>query len=314
MNIVCATDDGFVQHCVIMLVSVLRNNSNVSVYVISEGLNEENISKIRNEVEINGGNFHFVLIDKNIFENFPMPELGQLKHISIATYYRLFVDALLPIDVNRVIYLDCDIIVRKSLEQLWNVDISDYALAAVSQPQSDEDCKRLGYDPSYGYFNAGVLLLNLAFWRKNSISNPILQLLSNNDSRIMYHDQDALNLVLHKMRLPLSPIWNMTYPYFVYFLTRQMCSDSEKKMIDQYSKTIKREIQDPTVIHYSSFPKPWELNCYHPRQSDYYDYVKLSQNFRKVYEPGFINIFYSKIKRVVFNYLLYCKFFFKNKQ
>nr|WP_315217737.1 glycosyltransferase family 8 protein [uncultured Flavobacterium sp.] len=313
MNIVCATDDVFVQHCSIMLVSVLRNNRNVSVYVLSEGLREENISKIRTEVETNGGNFNFLLVDKKIIEKFPMPDLEELKHISVATYYRLLIDTLLPDDLDKVLYLDCDIIVRKSLEGLWNLNLEEYALAAVGQPQSDGDCLRLGYDLSYGYFNAGVLLINLKFWRKNNIAKSIIQLLSDNDSRIKYHDQDALNLILHNKRFPLSPQWNMLYQYFTYNLYEKVFSEQEKKNIEQYSSLLKKEINDPTIIHYSSKPKPWELNCYHPWQSDYYNYAKLSLNFKNVYRPAVINIFFSRMRKVVFNYLFYCKkLVFKN--
>jgi lipopolysaccharide biosynthesis glycosyltransferase len=307
MNIVCATDNAFVQHCCVMLISVLKNNRNVSVFVLSEGLSEENLITIRNEVEANSGKFHFLLVDKSVIDKFPMPDLEELRHISVATYYRLLIDTLLPEDVEKVLYLDCDIIVRKSLEDLWNLDIDEYALAAVSQPQSDEDCKRLGYDLSYGYFNAGALLINLKFWRENNVAKSIIQLLSDNDSRIKYHDQDALNLVLHKKRFALSPQWNMLYQYFTHNLYEKVFSEQEERNIEQYSTLLKKEINDPTIIHYSSKPKPWELNCYHPWQSEYYNYAKLSLNFKNVYRPAVINIFFSRMRKVVFNYLFYCK-------
>jgi lipopolysaccharide biosynthesis glycosyltransferase len=310
MNIVCATDNAFVQHCCVMLISVLKNNKDVSVFVLSEGLNEGNLNTIKSEVEINGGKFYFLLVDNKIIGKFPMPNVEELKHISVATYYRLLIDTLLPDDVEKVLYLDCDIIVRKSLEDLWNLNLEEYAIAAVGQPQSDGDCKRLGLDLAYGYFNAGVLLLNLKFWREFNVAKSIIELLTDNDSRIRYHDQDALNLVLHKMRLPLSPQWNMMYPYFTYNLTKQIFSVTENENIKNYYAIIKKEIIDPTIVHYSSRPKPWELNCYHPWQSDYYNYAKLSLSFQNVYRPSFVNIFFSRMKKDIFNFLFYIKLLF----
>ena len=133
MNIVCATDDNFVQHCTIMLTSLLLNNKGVNIYLLTEGLKFENEKIIREQVEVLGGTLNVCFIDTSIVERFPMPADKNLTHISRATYYRLLIPEILPLDVGKVIYLDCDIIVNGSLQELWDVNMAEYALAAVPQ-------------------------------------------------------------------------------------------------------------------------------------------------------------------------------------
>ena len=73
MKIVCATDDNFVQHCTIMLTSLLLNNRNVSIYLLTEGLKYEKECIIRKQVEDLGGTLRICLVNTNIVEKFPMP-------------------------------------------------------------------------------------------------------------------------------------------------------------------------------------------------------------------------------------------------
>lgn len=91
MNIECVMDDNFVQHCSIMLTSLLVNNSDVQIYVLTEGLKPENEKIIREKVEDKGGKVIFCIVDTSIVEKFPMPEGAGLQHISRATYYRLLI-------------------------------------------------------------------------------------------------------------------------------------------------------------------------------------------------------------------------------
>ena len=310
MNIVCATDDNFVQHCCVMLISLLTNNSNVTIYILSEGLSLKNQNILKDEIELLGGFYNYIIVDSNIINQLPMPNLDELKHISAATYYRLQVDKLLPSYVNKVIYLDCDIIIRKSIVDLWKINIEGNAIAAVSQFPTDNECLRLKYDPSYSYFNAGVLLINLDYWRKNNISEKLINCLIVNYDSIKYHDQDALNFVLHS-RIILSPKWNMLYPYFIF--GRENIKDLKfnwnELNIAEFIAKLTKEKKDPTIIHYSSKPKPWEEYCYHPWRNEYYKYALKSTNYKNIFKPNTIKSHFASVKQVVHNalYVLKCK-------
>ena len=76
MNIICSTDNNFVQHCSIMLTSVLTHNSNVSIWILSEGLTENNLEILKNEVESKGGLINYVQVDSEIISKLPTPKIS----------------------------------------------------------------------------------------------------------------------------------------------------------------------------------------------------------------------------------------------
>ena len=291
MNIICSTDDNFVQHCSIMLTSILVNNVGVVVWLLSEGLIENNLKTIKEEVESKGGVFNYVEVDSTIISKLPMPNNDSLTHISPATYYRLLMSKLLPIKVHKAIYLDCDIIVRGSLMGLWNTDISNFAIGAVHQMWKEaEDANRLGYPVEYGYFNAGVLLVNLDYWREHDTSAKLVDYLISNYEKILMHDQDALNAILHDKAYTLPCKWNMLH-FFFFPDSRNIKGAFEGRLITDYSdykEQLKQNRNNPIVIHYVSKPKPWQDGCLHPFVKEYFNYAKKTKAFCLLNEPNWI--------------------------
>jgi len=290
MNIICATDNKFVQHCCVMLVSVLTNNRDVTVFLLTEGLTDENQKIIRQEIESKSGILQYICVDSSIIAQFPMPDTDTLKHISPATYYRLLIPDLLP-DIHKAIYLDCDIVVRKSLEELWNTDISNYALGAVHQVYDEiVNAHRLGYPVRYGYFNAGVLLINIDYWRKNNIQKILINYLVNNYNTIKYHDQDALNANLYDKNLMLPCKWNMISYFYSTAMSTMVGVYNGKVIADysEYKRTLVNDRRDPSVIHFVSKPKPWQKYCVHPFANEYFHYSKASLRFKNVERPNLI--------------------------
>lgn len=289
MNIVCSTDNNFVQHCCVMLTSVLLNNENVSVFLLTEGLSEANHNIIKQEVESKSGIFNYLLVDSDVISKLPMPKSKNLLHISSATYYRLLIVDLLPKSINKVIYLDCDIIVRKSLIELWNTNISNYAIGAVHQMWEEiSEARRLGYPIDYGYFNAGVLLINLEYWRLNNISFKLIHYLTQNYQTIHFHDQDALNAILYNKSYILPCKWNM----LSVFLNKEVFKLSgiyDGRLLSHYAdykRMLIDDIKEPTVIHFVSKPKPWQKYCLHPFKTDYFLYAKATIHFRGISKPN----------------------------
>lgn len=284
MYIVCATDNNFVQHCSIMLVSLLSNNHDVTIYILTEGLSEESRRIINDEVEQYGGKVNFCTVDSSVVERFPMPKAKELSHISRATYYRLFIPELLPRNIDKAIYLDCDIIVNGSLDDLWNTPIDNYALGACLQIGSGYEAIRLGYPIEYGYFNAGVNVINLKYWRENNVSAHLIDYIATNYERIKYHDQDTLNAVLYDKTIHIQPKWNMTSIAYACDLDKR--GDSiNGRVVNKYTEEkncIKDYKNNPTVLHYVAKPKPWQKDCVHPLYQMYYDYAKKTLHYNNI--------------------------------
>ena len=284
MTIVCATDDNFVQHCCVMLVSLLSNNSDVTIYVLTEGLQPENEQVIKDEVAAKGGIVYFRNVDPAIIDRFPMPAGVELAHISRATYYRLLIADLLPREVEKVLYLDCDIVVNGAIAELWRTPMDNYALAAIPQVGFGNEAVRLGYPIAYGYFNAGVTLMNLRYFREQDVTRRLMEYIASHYHDIKYHDQDTLNAVLYKETLHLMPQWNMTSNIYAPGY-RGLADWQDGHVVNDYSTqkaNALRHKRHPIVLHFVSKPKPWNHGCTHPLAMLYYRYARLTTHFSHI--------------------------------
>lgn len=153
INIVFATDNNYVQHLAATITSIFMNtnhSSNMVINIIDGGISEENKIYLNNLVS----KFNSEICYKNIDPSL----LGKVVingHITEATYYRILIPSLFHDDVKKVLYLDCDIIVRDDISKLWNIDIKNYALGAVKLYEF-RDHNRLQIPPDASYFNAGT--------------------------------------------------------------------------------------------------------------------------------------------------------------
>ena len=273
MNIACATDDNYVQHCGVMLTSLFENNKGegIHIYLLTAGLSENNRVSLENIVKYYNGTFHYCLLSHDLIKDFPQG--GANPQITLASYNRFFLPQYLPETETKVIYLDCDLVVCSSLKSMWETDITGYALGAIEEywdllnGNVEERANRLQYDVRYSYFNAGVLLINIAYWRKEDVTQKLLEYIIDYPERIVWHDQDALNAILHAHWLKLAGKWNVT----PYVLQRVI------KIPLDYLPMRTEAILEPGIIHFCSSPKPWVIGCCHPLRKEYYKYLRLTQ-------------------------------------
>ena len=270
MDIVFNVDNGYVRHMCVTMLSILDNNlqENICFHVISYDLSPENRIYVSTLLLKRHAEVKFYDVDIRDLRKFPIGELTGNPNISYATYLRLFIPDLLPKDINKVLYLDCDIVVVHSLHDLWNLDIIDYCLAAIDDYGKAQEfgAKRMGIESGYKYFNAGVLLMNLKKLREIELMDKVTEYLKTDGIRILMHDQDILNGLLYKQRLPLDERWNM---------------------MRNTDNTV-----DYSIIHYAGL-KPWFIECPHPLKHIYYHYLAMTKwaNEKPVY-------YYSKLQRL----------------
>ena len=266
MDIVCSIDNNYVQQCCCMLYSFLKNNKKGkhTVHLLSENLTVENQKTVREVVEFHQGILLYYEVHSDKLASCP---IRANDHLTIATYYRLLISDLLPRDLDKVLYLDCDIVIDGSLEEFWNISIGGCALAAVDELNGCEQdvFERLEYKPEYGYFNAGVLLINLKYWRDNDLISVFFNYISLYSDKLTAHDQDLLNALLHDKCRHVSQKWNVIEAFYHYYVIKQWRKQNEREM--------KSTLFHPVILHYSWKPKPWEKGCRHPLRLKYFMYL-----------------------------------------
>ena len=168
IHIAICLDNSFVMPVGVMMYSVCTSNieSDIVFHVVADKVSDKSKEEIKCSVS-RFSNKTIIFYDFHTSEFDKQNSISRRKNISSVTFYRLFLPIILPSDIEKVIYLDGDIIVRNSLKQLWDITLDEYAAGAVLEAvQLEERCERLGYDSDLGYFNAGMLLINLSYWKK----------------------------------------------------------------------------------------------------------------------------------------------------
>lgn len=169
-------------------------------------------------------------------------------HLSRAAFARLLMGSLLPQEVDKVIYLDCDVMVCTSLSGLYGMDLKGDMVGAA-EDLGVERLRRLGSHPwnieNGPYTNSGVLLINLAQWRKENIERQILDYLQNPKYSLLFEDQDAINFVLAKRIKILDPHWNAQ----MYWL---------EKDYNNYPSCYRQALESPFIVHFAARTKPWQ--------------------------------------------------------
>ena len=200
-------------------------------------------------------------------------------HITRTAYFRLLAGKLLPDSIDRVIYLDSDLLIVGDLSELWQEEIgNDYCLAVpgiacpyVDARAADFNFKRsspylagltpipnwreLGLKGDAPYFNSGVMVLNIQRWRQENIEQKLLKCLRENAKHIWCWDQYALNVVFAGEWSTLPTRWNQGAHVFEF-------PDESYSPIDQQSFLTTRD--NPAIIHFTTEWKPWHYHNSHP--------------------------------------------------
>jgi lipopolysaccharide biosynthesis glycosyltransferase len=264
MDIVFSCDDSYAQHLGVAITSLLKTQkdpSSLKIHIISAIKSSELRKRLQRQADPFGIGLSWLVPPKWENRGFKISH-----HISLTSYFRLAIPRLLDKRISRALYLDCDLIVRKDLSPLWEIDLSNYAVAAVEEgaaPTWEWLCLPKGA----GYFNAGVLLLNLDLWRKEKITKSLLDYSQKYPDRIKYWDQDVLNGVLYGKRLPLHPKWNCQASFFQPNYQRDRLLAHE----------VQEAMREPHVLHFNSPTKPWHFMNTHPLKSEYFTYLSASE-------------------------------------
>ena len=272
INIVFASDNNYAQHTAVAMASVLVNTKvpqRIQFYLIDDEIQQENKEKITKTVQNLGGNIEFIKIKNSRLEDCYVS--GEL---SRASYFRLDIANILDKSIEKIIYLDCDLLVYDDIEKMWQLDMGGKPVAATcdlgimaSARVRKQKNKFIGLPFDAPYFNAGVLIMDLKKWRDGNYAEAIIALATQN--KYPNHDQDALNkfFMNNWQEIPLR--WDVIPPVFNLFLKIVTKPDLRKKAIEAKL--------NPAIFHYAGGYKPWEYEIHDGFNDKYYEYLKLTE-------------------------------------
>lgn len=246
-SIVAVTLQSFVDHH--------TNESAFTFHLVSEALSADNLDYLRR-----------VIAQRSSWQLLYHPiEEKNLAHIptgpfTIHAWYRIFLDQLLPEEVEKVLYLDADTLIASSIDELFQIPLENVAIGAAKDQQNfiTATKQRIGLPQQHTYVCSGVLLMNLSYWREHNIAQQILDWAIANAHRLGCPDQDAINVVLREKTVVLPAKWGIIAKNFLYDAFYQTEEAAEA-------------YHHPCIIHYAGCA-PW-----------YYELSKIAPRFQELW-------------------------------
>lgn len=252
LNVIFTIDERFLQHFSVTLFSLLENNKDLRIraFVIHNIEKEAALDRLRETADLVAEKYNasleVVFFNDSVFDHYKVAP-----QFSKTVYYRLLITELVPQDIDKILFLDSDIVVTGSLKELATLEFK--YLAAVQDFYGDtvaDSLNALGF-PVKKYFNAGVLLIDVKTWREENISAKLIELADEYMNRIAWWDQDILNMYFHDK-------WHvLPGKYNALFLNEKLP-------------------ETPLIIHYGGTHKPWMYTHDHPYKSLYWKYIRLT--------------------------------------
>ncbi|MEM7454427.1 MAG: glycosyltransferase family 8 protein [Planctomycetota bacterium] len=284
--LLCAADENYVKPLAVTLHSAashLRVGARLRVLVMDGGLSEGSWHALRETLNDLPVDMHVIVPDRGLVE-----DLVTSHHITHTAYLRLLAARLLPDSIDKLIYLDSDVLVQDDLCKLWETDLEgNYCLAVpdiacpfVDARKADSNFKKsspymaalspirnwkqLGLDPAEPYFNSGVMVINLARWREEQIHVRLLDILRKHRRFVWCWDQYALNVAFSGNWKALPLRWNQGAHAFDY-------PDDTHSPLDR--EQFREMRKNPAIIHFTTEWKPWHARPYHRLHRKFIEYM-----------------------------------------
>jgi len=288
-----------IQAAVTLISAVINTKEAINAHLVICGSGREEFdkafSKAMDWFDVTNCSICFYDFDENLTKNLPIAPT-----LTAAANARLFAATLLPNFIEKCVYLDSDILVNDDLRQIYDLDLGDYSLGAISDQLICKGGVGEVFLNVFGkeltrYFNSGVLILNLKKWRTSNAEKRLSDILKN--AKTIFPDQDALNYLFHDDWLELEVKWNMM-------------EILHKKQTLIY---FKKQPIEKGVYHFTGGQKPWNRFCYSAPRHMYRNILfKLDTEFKLtpydqlkkiiiMFTPYYLLEFYRKLKMRINN-------------
>ena len=198
ISIAYAPDDKYVNQTVVSMKSALEHNEQVEFIIMYSKLSAESMQKLGAV----GGSLRLIKMDESQFS-----DLTLSKWVTVQAWFRIKLPDLCK-DLDKILYLDCDTLIRGNLDELFSMDLTGKYLAGVKDVWGvSKYVKRLGMKSGV-YVNSGMLLFNCDYCRKEHFFDKVIDFAKNNAKIIEFCDQDSINKVVDEYKLVVSPKYN----------------------------------------------------------------------------------------------------------
>ena len=255
-NICITLDKNFLLPSMVMFESLFKNSGTLyTIHIIVDDKSWKGYLLLQSFIKKRGITCFLYEVNKEVISLYAKDDGRYTK----AVYYILFLSSILPKSIDRILFLDCDLIIFSSIDEIFNLDISNFELAGSDNLVSKEFKEKLGILDDGLYVNSGVLYINLAIWRDKNIEKEFIRVIQNDESEIVYADQCIINIVCRNI-LFLNDKWNA-------------------KM--DYTNAWKYGNLEGVIIgHALGRNKPWN-NSKHPLKNQYFDFLRLNLSREK---------------------------------
>lgn len=274
MNILLTLDRNYLRPMLVMLFSLLLNNPGESfdIYIISDSLTHEDLSPAEALCMRFSSRLHLISVDNSFFRDAPV-----IRYYSRAMYYRLLAADLLPAELDRILYLDPDILVIGQLRPIYDLPMHGMPYAAAIHKglvdfSTPVNRIRLSTYEAEGYFNSGVLLMNLPAVRSVVSAQDVFRFAQENRQLLILPDQDILNGLYGEKILSIEEtIWNYDARKY-----REYLVASQGKL------NLKQVMHKTAILHFCGKNKPWKKSGHGRFVPLYRHYMSLAQRYMEI--------------------------------
>lgn len=270
INILVTLDENYLAPLEVMLISLHVNNPGVcfDIWLLHERISDEKIIELENFIEFFDSKLFVQKVDGSLLKDSP-----SIHKYPKEMYFRLMCGQLLPDSVERVIYLDPDTLIINPIQELWNLDITDYMMAAATHAgltNISNVVNNIRLNTDHVYFNSGVMLIDTHAARENIHLTDIYEVVEKYKEQLILPDQDVLNhLYGNYIKEIPEEIWNYDTRQMLVYYTRS------KGIYDT-----KWLLENTAILHFCGKPKPWKQKNLDKLATLYMHYQQLTKRVK----------------------------------
>ena len=264
INIAYITNQKSFNLCLVSILSLLKNceYENINIILLYSNITHTNINKLNRLKQIRNFTFQIFNFSDNEYIKYPLSI-----YLNKETLSRCILPDKFP-SIDKILFLNSDTIIMKSLLSLWEININNKLIAAVEDILNSKDKAKIENLKDNFYVNTGVLLINTKKWRQIKFFDKINEYINQNNYNIFSY-QKAINVLTDNQKIRLNPEYN-----YIEIWWKNYANQYNYDYLELYNK------KDPTIIHFKGI-KPNKNNCKNSFKNEFLKYYNILNGLNK---------------------------------